>query len=117
MARFAARSCHPEESSVFALSGSTPLSIYGTEIGTLMARIRARGNRFQARVTHKGCETLAKTFRTQSAAESWPVELEERFESGDLLLPAPRKRLTFSEALGRYEREVTPQQAWSSAGA
>jgi len=60
-----------------------------------MATVRARGNRFQARVTHKGYEPLAKTFRTQAAAESWAAEMEERFESGDLLLPAPRKHLTF----------------------
>ena len=75
-------------------------SISKTSSGTWKATIRKRG-----------WPTAIKTFRTKRDAQDWARAVEDEMRRGVYIDRAPAERLTVSQALDRYLREVTPTKA------
>lgn len=76
-----------------------------------MANIRKRGNyQWQCRVRKRGWPTQTKTFATRAEAEAWAATLESEMVRGVFLDRTEDERTTLSEALDRYEREVTSKE-------
>lgn len=73
-----------------------------------MASFRKRGElQWQARIARKGFPPQVKTFNTRAEAESWALEVEASMKRGTFVDRSEAERTTLSEALERYEREVT----------
>lgn len=73
-----------------------------------MAHIDRRGDRWQARVRRRGYAAQSATFRTKAAAERWARDIEAKADEGRHAPPPGAQRMTLSEALDKYEREITP---------
>ncbi|MHB1531198.1 site-specific integrase [Acidithiobacillus sp.] len=75
-----------------------------------MATIRARVNRWQARVRHGGI-TVEKTFSYKKDAERWARETESAIDRGEYEKPTtqPAKAQTVGDLLTRYLAEVAHQ--------
>lgn len=75
-----------------------------------MATIRARVNRWQARVRHGGF-TVEKTFNLKKDAERWAREIESAIDRGEYEKPKgpPARAVTIGDLLTRYLVEVADQ--------
>ncbi|WP_108469705.1 site-specific integrase [Polynucleobacter difficilis] len=73
-----------------------------------MASIRFRSNKWQARVSRKGEQSLVKTFQTKEDAERWARSIEVEWDKGTYQNNHQAQKTTFGELIERYLREVTP---------
>ena len=73
-----------------------------------MASIRFRSNKWQARVSRKGEQSLAKTFQSKEDAERWARSIEVEWDKGTYQNTHQAQKTTFGELIERYLREVTP---------
>ena len=73
-----------------------------------MATIRERGPyQWQAQVLRKGQSPQYKTFNNKADAEKWARLVEAEMDRGVFIPRKEAENTTLSEALDRYEREVT----------
>jgi integrase len=73
-----------------------------------MASIRFRSNKWQARVSRKGEQSLVKTFQSKEDAERWARSVEVEWDRGTYTNIHQAQKTTFGELIERYLREVTP---------
>lgn len=73
-----------------------------------MARIRKRGDSWQAEVIRKGFKPISRTFDRKADAEKWSKEVEAQMLGGRYVDTREAESLTVADALDRYKREVTP---------
>ncbi len=65
-----------------------------------MASIRFRSNKWQARVSRKGEQSLVKTFRSKEDAERWARSVEVEWDRGTYTnIHQAQKTTTFKELL------------------
>lgn len=73
-----------------------------------MASIYKRGPyQWQVLIRRKGFPSQAKVFETKSEAETWAATIESEMGRGGFVSQKEAENTTLSEALDRYEREVT----------
>ena len=72
-----------------------------------MATFRKRSGSWQALVKKKGFGQIARTFDTKAAAEAWAKVTESEMVRGVFIPRKEAENTTLSEALDRYEREVS----------
>lgn len=73
-----------------------------------MASFRKRGElQWQARINRKGFPAQVKTFSTRAQAEAWARQVESEIDRGVFVSRAEAEATLLSEALERYEREVS----------
>jgi len=77
-----------------------------------MASIRKRNNNWQARITRKGFPAETKTFSSKEDAERWCRLLESEMDKGSYISRSEAERITFSEILDLYMKEVSPTKRW-----
>lgn len=73
-----------------------------------MASIRFRSNKWQARVSRKGEQSLVKTFQSKEDAERWARSVEVEWDRGTYTNIHQAQKTSFGELIERYLREVTP---------
>jgi len=73
-----------------------------------MASIRFRSNKWQARVSRKGEQSLVKTFQSKEDAERWARSVEVEWDRGTYTNIHQAQKTTLGELIERYLREVTP---------
>ena len=73
-----------------------------------MASIRFRSNKWQARISRKGEQSLVKTFQSKEDAERWARSVEVEWDKGTYQNTHQAQKTTFGELIERYLREVTP---------
>jgi integrase len=73
-----------------------------------MASIRFRSNKWQARISRKGEQSLVKTFQSREDAERWARSIEVEWDKGTYANTHQAQKTTFGELIERYLREVTP---------
>ena len=73
-----------------------------------MASIRFRTNKWQARVSRKGEQSLVKTFQSREDAEKWARSIEVEWDKGTYQNTHQAQKTNFGELIERYMREVTP---------
>ena len=73
-----------------------------------MATFRKRSGSRQAIVKKKGFGQIARTFNTKGEAEAWAKVAESELVRGVFVSRAEAENTSLSDALDRYEREVTP---------
>jgi integrase len=72
-----------------------------------MATFQKRSSNWRAIVTKKGFGRLTKTFDTKAEAEAWAAVVESEMARGVFVSRKEAENTTLSEALDRYDREVT----------
>jgi len=80
-----------------------------------MASIRFRSNKWQARVSRKGEQSLVKTFQSKEDAERWARSIEVEWDRGTYANIHQAQKTTFGELIERYLREVTPTMRGAKA--
>jgi integrase len=80
-----------------------------------MASIRFRSNKWQARVSRKGEQSLVKTFQSKEDAERWARSVEVEWDRGTYANTHQAQKTTFGELIERYLREVTPTMRGAKA--
>jgi len=73
-----------------------------------MASIRFRSNKWQARVSRQGEQSLVKTFQSKEDAHRWARSIEAEWDKGTYTNIHQAQKTTFGELIERYLREVTP---------
>jgi integrase len=73
-----------------------------------MASIRNRNGKWQARITRKGEQSVAKTFLTRQDAEKWARQVETEIDKGFYSNQVLADKVLFKELIERYIHEVTP---------
>ena len=73
-----------------------------------MASIRKRGNRWQARVTHIGQSSIAKSFNCRSDADKWARAIEREQYLEAYVCRNEAESTTISQLIERYKREIVP---------
>jgi integrase len=74
-----------------------------------MASIRARSNKWQARIIRVGHPTIAKTFLTRQDAERWARSIEIEIDRSTYINNDYAQKTLFKEILQKYLDDVTPQ--------
>lgn len=72
-----------------------------------MASIRNRNGKWQARITRKGQQAVAKSFSNKQDAEKWARQLESEMDKGCYTNLVLAERTLFSEVIERYIQQVT----------
>lgn len=72
-----------------------------------MSSIRNRNGKWQARITRKGQQAVAKSFSNKQDAEKWARQLESEMDKGCYTNLVLAERTLFSEIIERYIQEVT----------
>jgi len=72
-----------------------------------MASIIKRGKTWRAQIIRKGYKAQHRTFDTKAEAETWAKTVESKMMRRVYRDNTAAFKLTFRDALGRYEREVT----------
>jgi integrase len=80
-----------------------------------MASIRFRSNKWQARISRKGEQSLVKTFQSKEDAERWARSIEVEWDKGTYTNTHQAQKTTFGELIERYLREVTPTMRGAGA--
>lgn len=75
-----------------------------------MAAFQKRSGNWRAIITRKGYPRLTRTFDSKADAERWAGDIEAEMRRGAFVDRTEAEQTTFSEALDRYEREVTPRK-------
>jgi integrase len=83
----------------------------------VMASIRRRGDRWQARVIRKGFEPEAKSFTSKQDAEKWARAIEREMDTGGYVSRSTAEATTLEQVLSRYRLEVTPLKRGSEVEA
>lgn len=78
-----------------------------------MASIVKRGKYWRAQVRRKGFDPLHGTFDTKKEAETWAATVESKMLRHVYRDSKAALGITLTEALDRYEREVTPRKKGS----
>ena len=73
-----------------------------------MASFRQHGNRWQARVRRKGYPDITKSFTARQDAERWARGIETSLDRATYVDPTEAEKVTFSEVISRYIKEVLP---------
>ncbi len=73
-----------------------------------MAYIRKRLDAWEVSINKKGFPRQSRTFATKADAEKWARQIEAEMDRGIFVSRKESEKTTLSEALDRYEREVTP---------
>lgn len=73
-----------------------------------MASIRYRSNKWQARFSRNGEQSLVKTFQCKEDAERWARSIEVEWDKGTYTNLHQAQKTTFGELIERYLKEVTP---------
>jgi integrase len=74
-----------------------------------MAAIRKRGpHQWEAQIRRRGFPPQSKTLNTKAEAEAWAQMIESEMARGVWLSRGEAEATTLSDALDRYEREITP---------
>jgi len=80
-----------------------------------MASIRFRSNKWQARISRKGEQSLVKTFQSKEDAERWARSIEVEWDKGTYTNTHQAQKTTFGELIERYLKEVTPTMRGAEA--
>jgi integrase len=72
-----------------------------------MAYFQKRSGSWRAIVKRKGFDRITRTFDTKAAAEAWARQIEGEIDRGGYVSKKEAENTTLSEALDRYEREVS----------
>ena len=72
-----------------------------------MASIRNRNGKWQARITRKGEQPIAKSFQSRQDAERWARQIETDIDKGGYTNLVLADRTPFKEVIERYVQEVT----------
>ena len=72
-----------------------------------MAYFQKRSGSWRAIVKRKGFDRITRTFDTKSAAEAWARQIEGEMDRGIFVSRKEAENTTLSEALVRYEKEVS----------
>ena len=78
-----------------------------------MASFQKRSGSWRAVVKRKGFDRITRTFDTKSEAEAWARLIESEIDRGIFVSRQEAENTTLSEALDRYEREITSKQKGS----
>lgn len=74
-----------------------------------MATFRKRSNgNWQARVRHKGQNSVTKTFINKADAQRWAKQVEVALDKGSFVNQVSAEHTTFKELIERYALEVLP---------
>jgi len=74
----------------------------------LMATITKRGDlQWQVKIRRKGFPLQSRTFNTKTEGETWARQIEGEMDRGVFVDRSESEKTTLSEALDRYEREVS----------
>lgn len=71
-----------------------------------MASIRSRNGKWQARITRKGQQAVAKSFHSKQDAEKWARQVETEIDKGSYTNIALADRTLFKDVIERYVQEV-----------
>jgi integrase len=71
-----------------------------------MSSIRSRNGKWQARITRKGEQPLAKSFQSKQDAERWARQVESDIDKGSYTNLLLAERTIFAEVINRYIQEV-----------
>ena len=72
-----------------------------------MASFQKRSGSWRAIITKKGLPRQTRTFDSKAEAEAWATTVESEMVRGVFVSLKEAENTTLSEALDRYEREVT----------
>ena len=72
-----------------------------------MAYFRKRSGAWEASIEKKGFPRISRTFDTKSEAEIWAATVESEIGRGVFISRKEAENTTLSEALDRYEREIS----------
>jgi integrase len=72
-----------------------------------MASIRNRNGKWQARITRKGEQPVAKTFQSKQDAERWARQIETDIDKGSYTNRVLADKSLFKDIIERYIQEVT----------
>ena len=72
-----------------------------------MAYFRRRSGAWEASIEKKGFPRISRTFDTKSEAEIWAATVESEIGRGVFISRKEAENTTLSEALDRYEREIS----------
>jgi integrase len=72
-----------------------------------MAYFQKRSGSWRAIVKRKGFDRITRTFDTKATAESWARQIEAEMDRGSYVSRKEAETTTLSEALDRYEREIS----------
>ncbi len=73
-----------------------------------MAYVRKRLDAWEVSINKKGFLRQSRTFSTKSDADKWARHVENEMDRGIFVSRKEAENTTLSEAIDRYEREVTP---------
>jgi integrase len=73
-----------------------------------MASIRFRSNKWQARISRQGEQSVVKTFQSKEDAQRWARSIEVEWDRGTYTNTHQAQKTTFGELIERYLREITP---------
>lgn len=74
-----------------------------------MASIRSRNGKWQARITRKGQQAVAKSFHSKQDAEKWARQVETEIDKGSYTNVTLADKTPFKDVIERYLQEVTLQ--------
>ena len=72
-----------------------------------MAYFQKRSGSWRAIIKRKGFDRITRTFDTKAASEAWARQIEAEMDRGVFISRKEAESTTLSEALDRYEREVS----------
>lgn len=75
-----------------------------------MATIRARGDRWQVMIRHRGQQPVTKTFTSKKDAEAWARITEVAIERGVFIDRSDADKVTLGEVIAKYRDQVTVQK-------
>lgn len=76
--------------------------------------VRTESNTWKALVRKTGWPPTSKTFRTKRDAEDWSRRVEDEMTRGVYIQRTPSEKMTLTEALVRYEKEIIPTKKTST---
>lgn len=74
-----------------------------------MASIRNRNGKWQARITRKGEQPIAKSFQSRQDAERWARQIETDIDKGSYTNLVLADKTLFKDVIERYVLKVTLQ--------
>jgi integrase len=80
-----------------------------------MASIRFRSNKWQARISRQGEQSVVKTFQSKEDAQRWARSIEVEWDRGTYTNTHQAQKTTFGELIERYLREITPTMRGASS--
>ena len=72
-----------------------------------MASIRSRNGKWQARITRKGQQAVAKSFQSKEDAKKWARQVETEIDKGSYTNVTLAYKTPFKDVIERYLQEVT----------